>query len=70
MASSILTPHDSCDLKSPMRTTQQNWHRPQDQPASPGEVGIDPRLGEAALRAPAVSRKDYHSQAILQPRVA
>ena len=37
---------------------------------TPRRVGIDPRLGAAALRAPAASIKDYRPQAILkfQPR--
>ena len=37
---------------------------------TPGRFGIDPRLGAAALRAPAASKKDYRPQAILkfQPR--
>ena len=41
-------------------------HRPQDQPAPPGGFGIDPRLGAAALRAPAASKEDYRPQAILK----
>ena len=39
-------------------------HRPKDQPTS--QEGIDPRLGEAALRAPAASREDSFPQAILK----
>ena len=37
---------------------------------APRGVGIDSRIDEAALRAPAASREDYHPQAILkfQPR--
>ena len=31
----------------------------------PRGFGIDPRLGAAALRAPAASREDYRPQAIL-----
>ena len=47
-------------------------HCPQEQPASPvgglelaspGGFGIDPRLGAAALRAPAASREDFCPQA-------
>ena len=36
----------------------------------PRGVEIDPRLGAAALRAPAASKEDFHPQAILklQPR--
>ena len=41
-------------------------HCPQDQPALPGGFGIDPRLGAATLRAPAASKEDYRSQAILK----
>ena len=41
-------------------------HRPQDQPAPPEGFGIDPRLGAAALRAPAASKVDYRPQAILK----
>ena len=41
-------------------------HRPQDQPASPGGFGIDPRLGAATLRAPAASKEDSRPQAILK----
>ena len=33
---------------------------------TPKGFGIDPRLGAAALRAPAASRKDYRPQAILR----
>ena len=32
----------------------------------PGGFGIDPRLGAAAIRAPAASKEDYHPQAILK----
>ena len=32
----------------------------------PGGFGIDPRLGAAALRAPAASKEDYCPQAILK----
>ena len=39
---------------------------------TPRGVGIDPRLGAAALRAPAASKEDYRPQAILksQPRIS
>ena len=45
-------------------------HCSQDQPAPPGGFGINPRLGAAALRAPAASKEDSRPQAILrfQPR--
>ena len=33
---------------------------------TPRGFGIDPRLGAAALRAPAASREDFHPQAILK----
>ena len=33
---------------------------------TPRGFGIDPRLGAAALRAPAVSKEDYRPQAILK----
>ena len=61
-----------------MRGTQQNWSlvwqegpydnhtAPQDQPAPPEGFGIDPRIGAAALRAPAASREDSRPQAILK----
>ena len=35
-------------------------------PPTPGGFGIDPRLGAAALRAPAASKQDSRSQAILK----
>ena len=41
-------------------------HYPQDEPATPGGFGIDPRLDAAALRAPAASREDSRPQAILK----
>ena len=41
-------------------------HRIQDQPATPGMFGINSRIGAAATGAPAVSREDYRSQAILK----
>ena len=45
-------------------------HSLQDQPAPPEGFGIDPRLGEAALRAQAASKEDSRPHAILklQPR--
>ena len=39
---------------------------PQDQPTPPGGLGIDPRLGETTLRAPAASREDSNAPAILK----
>ena len=41
-------------------------HRQQDQPAPPGFFLIDPRLGAAALRAPAASKENTNPQAILK----
>ena len=41
-------------------------HRPQDQPAPLGGFGIDPRLGAAALKAPAAYKDDSRPQAILK----
>ena len=45
-------------------------HCPKDQPAPPGGLGIDPRIGAAALRTPAASWEDSRPHAILklQPR--
>ena len=77
-ASSILTPHNSCDLTPPMCGTQQNWNSvwqegpldnytaPRTNPHPQGGFGIDPRIGAAALRAPAASKEDSHPQAILK----
>ena len=39
---------------------------PQEQPSPPEGFRIDPRLGAATLRAPAVSREDFCPQAILK----
>ena len=41
-------------------------HCPKDQPAPPEGFGIDPRLGAAALRAPAASKEDSRPHAILK----
>ena len=41
-------------------------HPTKDQPAPPGGIGIDPRLGAPALRAPEASREDSCPQAILK----
>ena len=57
--------------------TQQNWnlvwqgsfwqpHRPYDQPATPGWCRIDPGLGAATTRVPAVSREDSRPHAMLK----
>ena len=81
MASSILTPHKSCNLIPPMRGTRQNWnlvwqgtlwqpHRPHDLPTHPRWCRIDPGLGAATTKVPAASREDSRPQTILkfQPR--
>ena len=41
-------------------------HPTQDQPAPPGGFEIDSRIGAAAPRAPAASKENSHSQAILK----
>ena len=41
-------------------------HPTQDQPAPPGGFEIDPRIGATATRAPAASKEDFRSQAILK----
>ena len=57
-----------------MPGTQQIWNLvwqegPYDNhTASPEGFGIDPRIGAAALRAPAASMVDSHPQAILKLR--
>ena len=77
-ASSILTPHNSCDLTPPMRGTQQIWNlvwqegpydnhtTPRTNPQTPREFGVDPRLGAVTLRAPSASREDSRPQTLLK----
>ena len=75
MASSILTPHISCDLTLPMRGTQQNWNLVSQKVSydnytaprtnlHPQGFRIDSSLRAVATLTPAASGEDSHPQAI------
>ena len=62
MASSILTPHKSCDLTTG-QCTELEFNKATKMPPGPnctprGRVEIDPSLNAVALRAPAASLQE------------